>query len=167
MKKELIHYSILTLVIAGLLFFETNIFNNKKNVSKVVQISSFDKLNIDLDCNIYVSLGEEQKVVFEGPKHALDRVETQMENGVLTISAQKIGLFAELFKSKDLQTESLNVYIKLTDTAQLITPKKGNLISNETSLYIEAPSKKLLSFNQNLIYLIRIIGNQPGYIKMR
>ena len=167
MKKELIYYSIFTLVIAVLLFFETNIFDDsRKNISKVIEIGSFEKLDIDLDCNIYVSLGEEQKVVFEGPKRFLDQVETQLENGILTISARKKSIFAEFFKTSNADPKSLNLYIKLTDTAQLITPKKGNLISNETSLYLEVESNKLLTINENLKYLIRIIGNQIGYIKI-
>ena len=90
MKKELIYYSILTLTIALLLFFETNLFkDNTAYVSKVIDIESFDKLDIDLDCNIYVSLGEEQKVVFEGPAKYLNNVETRLEDGVLKISCKE------------------------------------------------------------------------------
>ena len=79
MKKEIIYYSILTLAIALLLVFETNLFSEEsKYVSKVVEVEEFERLDIDLDCDIYVSLGEEQKVVFEGPASFLDQVETQL-----------------------------------------------------------------------------------------
>jgi hypothetical protein len=168
MKKELIYYSILTLVIAILLFFETNIFDhNRKYISKVIEIESFQKLDIDLACNIYVSLGDEQKVVFEGPKKFLDRLETRMEDGVLKISCRKRSLFAEFFKTEEDRPETLNLYIKLTNTNQLITPKKGNLISNETSLYLEIEKCESFSLGQDLKKILKLVGDQRGIIAIQ
>lgn len=146
MKKELIYYSILTLGIALLLFFETNLFrDNTDLVSKVVETEAFDKLDIDLECNIYVSLGDEQKVVFEGPAKYLDRVETRLENGVLKVFCRKPGLFAELLNTDDEKEGPVNVYIKLTDSDQLIMPKNGNLITNESLLLFDSYGQNTLS----------------------
>jgi len=168
MKKEFIYYSVLTLVIALLLFFETNLFNdNTKFVSKVVEVEEFQKLDIDLDCNIYVSLGEEQKVVFEGPAKYLSKVETRLENGVLTIFCKKPGLFAELFNYSTENPESVNIYVKLTDSDQLIMPKKGNLISNETLQLLEQNRNTLFSLNYNIENILRLISNQLGFIRIR
>jgi len=168
MKKEFIYYSVLTLVIALLLFFETNLFNdNTKFVSKVVEVEEFQKLDIDLDCNIYVSLGEEQKVVFEGPEKYLSKVETRLENGVLTIFCKKPGLFAELFNYSTENPESVNIYVKLTDSDQLIMPKKGNLISNETLQLLEQNRNTLFSLNYNIENILRLISNQLGFIRIR
>lgn len=167
MKKELIYYSLLIAVIAVLLFFETNLFNdNTQFISKVVDVESFEKLDIDLDCNIYVSLGEEQKVVFEGPAKYLDKVQTNLDNGVLKISCSKPGFFAELFDNKSDKTGEVNIYVKLTDADQLIMPKKGNLISNETFHLIERKSSNLFSFNYNVESILRLIGNQLGHIRI-
>jgi len=167
MKKELIYYSILTLTIALLLFFETNLFNdNTKYVSKIIEVESFEKLDIDLDCNIYVSLGEEQKVVFEGPDNFFKKVETHMENGVLKISCRKPGFFAELLNLKDEKSESVNVYVKLTSANQLIMPKKGTLISSETLLFFDGKSNDLFSFTSNFKNILRLLGNQFGHIKI-
>lgn len=147
MKKELIYYSILTLGIALLLFFETNLFrDNTDLVSKVVDTVAFDKLDIDLDCNIYVSLGDEQKVVFEGPAKYLDRVETRMENGVLKVFCRKPGLLAELLNTDDEKQGPVNVYVKLTHADQLIMPKNGNLITNESLLLFDANNRKVVSY---------------------
>ena len=138
MKRELIYYSILTLVIAALLFFETDLLRLKSQQStRVIDIESFEKLDIDVECNIFVSLGDEQKVVFEGPAQLLQRVQTEMNDGVLTITERSPGFFAQLFGVQPAEHEDLNVYINLTNTDQLIAPKKGNLISNETSLFLE------------------------------
>lgn len=168
MKKEFIYYSILTLVIALLLFFETNLFNdNTKFVSKVVEVKEFEKLDIDLNCNIYVSIGEEQKVVFEGSAKYLNKVETHLENGVLKIFCKKPGLFAELLNYSTENPESINIYVKLTDSDQLIMPKKGNLISNETLQLHERNKATFLSLNYSIENILRLISNQLGFIRIR
>lgn len=166
MKKEILYYSILAIIIASLLFFETNIFSdNTENTSKIIDIESFDKLDIDLACNIYVSIGDEQRVVFEGSERHLSQVETSFENGILKISCKKIGVFASLFGSKESNSESINVYVKLTNANQLIAPKKGNLISNETSLYLEIDCEDPQSISQNLRGIIKLLGEQFGMIR--
>lgn len=168
MKKELIYYSILTLTIALLLFFETNLFkDNTAYVSKVIDIESFDKLDIDLDCNIYVSLGEEQKVVFEGPAKYLNNVETRLEDGVLKISCKEPGLFSSWINPSDEDTEAVSIYVKLTHADQLIIPKKGNLISNESFQLIKRNTSDIFSLNHDLGNLLRLIGNQFGAIRLR
>ena len=107
MKKEIIYYSILTLAIALLLVFETNLFSEEsKYVSKVVEVEEFERLDIDLDCDIYVSLGEEQKVVFEGPAAFLDQVETQLVNGVLKITHKQPGLLSKIFGDESEETSA-------------------------------------------------------------
>ena len=167
MKKELIYYSILTIVIALLLFFETDLFNdNTKFVSKIVKFEAFEKLDIDLECDIFVSLGEEQKVVFEGPANYLSKVQTIMDNGVLRISCKKPGLIANLFNINSEESESVKIYIKLTSADQLIMPKKGNLISNETLQFMNKERSNLFSLSTNLTTLLRMLGNQVGHIKL-
>ena len=165
MKKELIYYSILTLIIALLLVFETNLFDEKtKLVSKVIKTDAFEKLNIDLDCDIYVSLGDEQKVVFEGPSKYLDRVETNLEDGILTISCKKPGMITKWFSSDAGDPEAVKVYIKLTHSDQLIMPKRGNVISNETLQLIEKQGSELFSLNVSFKNLLRLLGSQLGQI---
>lgn len=165
MKKEFFYYSILTIVIALLLFFETNIFETEnENASKVIEIESFEKLEIDLECNIYVSIGEEQRVVFEGPGSCIDMVETSLENGVLTITSKKPNLFSSLFSSNESPEEPLNVYVKLTSAEQLIAPVKGNLITSETSLYMNI--NEPMNMDQGIRTLLKILGNQLGNIRI-
>ena len=167
MKKEILYYSILLIIISTLLFFQTDLFDgNTQKYSKVINIESFDKLDIDLACNIYVSIGEEQKVVFEGPEKYVSLVETKLENGILKISAREAGIFSKLFRTKNHEAESLNLYIKLTDANQLLTPKKGNLISNETFLYLELECDEKLNLNVSLRKILQLLGNQFGVIRI-
>lgn len=167
MKKEILFYFILILVISSLLFFETNLFKSSaENYSKIIEVESFEKLDIDLACNIYVSIGDEQKIVFEGPEKYLNLVETTLENGVLKISARDAGIFSALFGTNNNNDESLNLYIKLTDTNQLLTPKKGNLISGETSLYLENGQDGVLTLTAGLKEILKILGSQFGMIRI-
>lgn len=166
MKREMIFYSILTLVIAVLLFFETDLLPLKsQQATKVIDVASFEKLDIDLECNIYVSLGDQQKVVFEGPAQLLQRVKTELNNGVLTITERSPGVFAQLFGMQPAKYDELNIYVNLTSTGQLIVPKKGNLISNETFLYFnQGESRSTISLE--IKYLLRLLGSQLGVIKI-
>lgn len=165
MKKEILYYSILLIVISSLLFFETDLFDGRpQTYSKIIDVEYFDKLDIDLACNIYVSIGEEQKIVFEGPERYINLIETSLENGVLKISAKEVGLLRSLFRANGPNAESLNLYINLTDTNQLLTPKRGNLISNETSLYLELEQDVNLLRNDGLRRILKILGNQLGMI---
>lgn len=167
MKKELIYYSVLTLSIALLLFFETNLFqDNTGSISKVINTDSFEKLDIDLDCNIYVSLGDEQKVVFEGPANYLNSVRTDLEDGVLKISCRKPGLLANWFNPIEEDAGAVSVYVKLTEPDQLIIPKKGNLISSETFLFQDPKSSDILSLNTDFNKLLQLLGNQLGSIRL-
>ena len=165
MKKELFYYSILILVIAGLLLSETLVFSTKtENASKVIQFDDFNKLDIDLACTLYVSIGDEQKIVIEGPEKYLDLLETKMDDGILKISCKKIGLLSHLFGPDATDEQSLNVYIKLTSADQLITPKKGNLISIESSLYRESDSFTFL--NRGIKGILKVLGTQLGLIRI-
>lgn len=167
MKKEILYYSVLLIVISSLLFFETDLFEGSpRTYSKIIDVEYFDKLDIDLACNIYVSIGDEQKIVFEGPKKYIDLVEATFENGILKISAKEGGLLRELLGTNNPDAESLNLYINLTDTNQLITPKKGTLISNETSLYLEMELDDSVRRTAGLKMILKILGNQLGIIQI-
>jgi hypothetical protein len=163
MRKEFISYSILSIFIALLLFFETGILKDKQqDATKLVRVEPFEKLEIDLECDIYVSLGEEQKIVFEGPNRYLNKVRTTMQSGVLKISCEPPGMIARIFKNATYEPGSVKIYVKLTDAGQLIRPKKGNLISNEALQFTEDNRSQLLSLNANLAALLKLLGSQFG-----
>ncbi len=166
MKKEIIYYTILLFLISGLIFIETNTSDDSKvKISKVIDVERFQKLDIDLICNIYVSIGDEQRVVLEGPEDYLNNIETKFENGILKLTEKSSGIIEGLLaKSKE---HPINLYLKLTSADQLITPTKGTLITNESSLNYYMEKQQQLSFNQHLIGLLKVIGQQTGFIIRR
>ena len=163
MKKEFIYYAVLSFVIFSLVIVEFGKSDEKINASKIIDVASFEKLDVDLHCNIYVSIGDQQKVVFEGPEKFLNLIEAKLENGILKISSKQKSVFAGLV---DSQKEPVNLYVRLTCRDQLITPKTGTLISNETSMYYEADSQAKLASSFKLQGLIRKMTGQLGSINL-
>ncbi|NJN24817.1 MAG: hypothetical protein HC819_01910 [Cyclobacteriaceae bacterium] len=167
MKKELFYYSALVCVIAGLWLSESNFLRNETETgSKVIDTYAFHKLDIDLACNFYVSIGDEQKVVFEGPKKYLDLLETNMEHGVLKISNKKSGFFKNIIDGVIADAASVNVYIKLTDSNQLVVPQKGKLITRETSLYQECENTAFTTLNQGFRGFLKLFNTQLGFVRL-
>ena len=103
-------------------------------------------------------------MVFEGPAKYLDKLDAQMENGVLKISSKNHGFFAQLFGDKKNDGSALNVYIKLTSADQLVCPRKGNLITNESSLYRHMGTNSILSHSMSNI--LRLFGAQLGHVRL-
>jgi len=101
--------------------------------------------------------------VLEGPEQYLNKIETSFENGILKLSEKTPGILGGFLKSGE-GNESINLYLKLTSTDQLVTPMKGNLITNESTLNNLQELNHELSFNKQLDSLLRLIGNQTGFI---
>jgi hypothetical protein len=163
MKREIFYYAVLLFIIAGLIFIETNT-NDKSdvNISKVIDVESFQRLDIDLICNIYVSIGDEQRVVLEGPENYLNQIETKFENGVLKLTEKAPGIFKSLLGRSD--GHQINLYLKLTSADQLIKSTKSTLITNESSLK-SLLEEQQLSLNQHLLGILKLVGNQTGFIR--
>jgi hypothetical protein len=165
MKKEIFYYLILIFVIAGLMLLEINVPDSERvNISKVIDVDRFEKLDIDLACNIYVSIGEEQKVVLEGPEQYLNHIEAHLENGILRLSEKSAGMFGGIFNVNHKSAKEVNIYLQLTAADQLISPKKGNLITNEAALLNELKSQQQFSFDHQLLSLLKMLGSQMGFI---
>lgn len=163
MKKEIFYYAVLLFIISGLIFIEMSTKEDGEvNISKVIDVESFQKLDIDLICNIYVSIGDEQRIVLEGPENYLNLIETRFENGTLKLTEKTSGIFKSLLSQS--KSDEINLYIKLTSADQLMQPTKGTLITNESSLKIFM-EKQQLSLNQHLLGLLKLVGNQTGFIQ--
>jgi hypothetical protein len=161
MKKEIIYYLLLIFVIVGLIVFETNKPGGKSiHISKVIDAERFDKLDIDLVCNIYVSIGEEQKVVLEGPEQSLNQIEARLENGILKLFEKTPGMLSSLFTVNQKSSGEVNLYLQLTAADQLLSPKKGNLITNEALIFAEAENRQMFSFHQPFQGILKLLGAQ-------
>jgi hypothetical protein len=111
MKREFFYYIILLFLITGLIFIEISSSNKDDvHISKVIDVQNFEKLDIDLICNIYVSIGEEQRVVLEGPEEYLNKIETELDNGILKLTESNPGIFNGFLGS--LKERPVNLYLK-------------------------------------------------------
>ncbi len=167
MKRELLYYLILAFAIA--LFISGEYFLDHKNpddLTEVIHDVNFEKLNINIDCDIYVALGEEQKVVLEGAEQYLELIETELKDGIFTISLKTPGLLQKL-RAPDINRHlPLNIYVKLTDAGQLANTAKGTIITNE-SLIIDEQERQdsyLSNFGDGLRNFLRLFSGHLGII---
>jgi len=163
MKKELIYYIFLGLVVVGLIIYE--VFKSNKE-SRIIQVESFEKVKVDLDCQVFVSLGEEQKVVLEGPSPYLDRIEVHMEEGILQISEKTQGLTSQMFGTFGRKKEKVCLYLRLKRADQLIVPNKDNLISNERNLNVAEANCAELSTGNPIFKLLHAITTRIAWITL-
>lgn len=86
MKKELIIYIGLTVIILALFSFELVL--KKQSNSLDISSLSTDKIHsisIDMPANIYFTAGDENKVLLEGQSELLDLVELNENNGHIVL----------------------------------------------------------------------------------
>jgi len=163
MKREIVYYIILLFLISGLIFIETNTDKEDDvNISKVIDVNNFKKLDIDLNCNIYVSIGEEQRVVLEGPEEYLNKIEADLDDGILRLTEKTSRIFPGFLGNS--RNKPVNLYLKLTSADQLIQPTKGKLITNESTFNFLIEKQQQLSFNQHLRGILKLVGQQTGFI---
>lgn len=154
MKKELIYYALLALVIIALIAYQVI---STKNESRIIKVEAFEKIKVEVDCQIFVSRGEEQKVVIEGPAPYLDRIEVQMDHGMLVLSEKEQGLTSQIFGTYGQKQEKISLYLRIRSNDELIVPDKTRLISNEKSLRVTESSAANLSPFQPFEGLFRLI----------
>ncbi len=160
MKKELLYYLILIVIIAGMMLVEANIISGKSlQNSRVIDEAYFEKLDIDLNCNIYVSIGDEQKVVLGGTEQSLKHIEARLERGTLTLRSKGHSILGSLLE-KNATGGEINIYLQLTASNQLISPKRGRIITNETLIFGDLDCASQYSFNQRLLGILGLLSGQ-------
>jgi hypothetical protein len=111
-----------------------------------------------------VSIGEEQRVVLEGPEEYLNKIEAEFDDGILRLTEKTSGVFPRFLGKA--RNKSVNLYLKLTSADQLIQPTKGKLITNESTFNFLIDNQQQLSLNQHLRGILQLVGHQTGFILM-
>jgi hypothetical protein len=165
MKKEVQFYLVLALgVVIFMLLEHQPQSQNSISSSKIINVESFERLDIDLPCSVYVSIGDKQRVVFEGPETMLNAIEATYENGVLVLSERAKGLF-QVFQSRRTEARKVNLYITLTSPDQLVTPTPGPIITQELSLQSLSENQQF-SYRTTLSSIFGFIAHQERCIGM-
>jgi hypothetical protein len=84
-------------------------------------VDSFEKVNVTRGLNVYISQGENQKLVVEADENLLDYIETDVEDNTLNVTTT-----AFIRRSK-----SLKVFIVVTDLKEVKATAGSNVNSEE------------------------------------
>ncbi len=134
MKGELKFYASLIVAISILILLDSNVFHRNSDhslLTKVIDVSAIQKLQIDLPCNIYIAKGEKEKLVFEGPANSLNNIEAVVEKGTLKISEKPNINVVNFLRRKLKLNDQINIYINLPDLNKLDIASNAKVFSAE------------------------------------
>lgn len=145
MQKEKLIYICLALIIAVLLFLDGGFSFSGKNVSKIYNLSELKLTRIDLPCEVYITRGENEKLVVEAPKDVLDRLDINQNNGILSIGSETGGFNLLGFIKRTLNlSDEVKIYINHSQLDRIIVNNQATIISVDYKkpTYFQANSLK-------------------------
>ena len=110
---------ILALFFSSCVFIGPTIKGNGKVVDEQRTVDKFDKIKVSRAMNVYISQGDEQKVVVKADENILEVISTKVENGVLKITT------TERIKS----AKSKKVYVHVSELGNIIATAGSNVFS--------------------------------------
>ncbi|HLF33546.1 MAG TPA: DUF2807 domain-containing protein [Cyclobacteriaceae bacterium] len=153
MKREGHIYLLIGLMATALIFHQYNPFKyrREKLYTEVRQIEKFNKLFLDIQCNIFIVEGERPGIVYEGSKRLLRNIEIEVKEGCVFIRNNKEAVWNALSGIFTLGSpQLLNIYVVVRDIDSVdieellslsgpadISPDRINvLVSNNTGVTI-------------------------------
>lgn len=120
MKTKLLPLITGFIAITGLLLSEANanIFSNDKKENR--EVSAFSKISMGVSGNLYLTQGDEYKVVIEGDEDELDDIETVVKSGRLKIKYNKPFGF-------NWNTKKVDIYVTTKKVEELSVSGSGNI----------------------------------------
>jgi hypothetical protein len=156
MKGELTLYFCLTLLIAGLIASDrfSPSADTKEHSTRIIDFSELNTLILDLHCDVYLTGGDQDQLVIEGPGEIVNSIYSEESHGRLTITAQATHGFFGMLTPKTGLSEQIKVYVTLASAGKLKVSDCATLISSDvrtddmqycTSLASDAPQKGSLA----------------------
>ncbi|MDR2921695.1 MAG: DUF2807 domain-containing protein [Tannerella sp.] len=109
------------------LFFPLSVWAAETVKQETRQVNSFDQINVGSAFTVYLSQGTEQSVIVETEESYIDKIQTDVKNGVLHIGLKNL-------EQTNLNLKTLRVYV----TIPVI---KGIEASAATSIKMKTPVK--------------------------
>ncbi len=129
MKREKIIYLGLTLLIGYLVIIDKNLINKAEQETKTYSLSELKLTRIDVPCEVYLTEGQNQKMVIEAPENLFHRINSKTNNGILTISASLDRKLFGLFNVKDKLTDRVKIFINHDQLDRIIVSDQAKIIS--------------------------------------
>ncbi|WP_346861926.1 head GIN domain-containing protein [uncultured Draconibacterium sp.] len=151
------------LFLALIIFVGTNtVFAGNMDQSEVRTIESFNSINVSDGIDLFLSMGETEKLSVTANGTAIDDVKTEIKDGTLYIYLEKNDRF------KKNKKKALKVYVTATEL-NAIEATSGADIRTETSLQGESLTVKSRSgsyLELSVFYTDLIVANSGSDIKL-
>ncbi len=129
MKREKVIYLGLILLIGYLVLIDKNTFYKADNLTKTFSLSELKLTKIDVPCEVYLTKGENKKMVIEAPENMLDRITSKQNNGILTVSASNERKLFGLFSVNSKLTEKVKIFVNHDQLDRIIVSDQAKIIS--------------------------------------
>lgn len=130
MRKEKIIYTSLAVIIAVMLFLDGSFSLSDKRTAQVFNLGDFKLTRIDLQCEVYITQGNNEKLVVEGPDDLLNKLSIDQNNGILSISGNAgEKSFFGLINNPLKFNERVKIYINHSQLDRIIVNNEATIIS--------------------------------------
>lgn len=133
MRRETLIYIGLILAIACLIFVDNNRLLGGMEVEKVFDLNQYDLTQIDLDCEVYVTEGENGKLVLQADEATAEKLVTSDENGILSIKQPNKNLLLKWFDFSGLAHQKVKIYINHDQLDKIRISDRATIISMDYS----------------------------------
>lgn len=127
-----------TLCILGIVFFSckknsTCYQGNNQIISETRSVENFHHVDLSTSANVYIEQASNYQIIVETSKNLQSVIQTDVQNGLLSISSKKDKCIQEL--------EILNIYVKAPDLSKVSISGAGNIyirnkfISNDLTVW--------------------------------
>ena len=130
MKREKFIYLGLISLIIYLAIIDKNIFGSNELSTKVFDLDKIELTQIDVSCEVYLTKGDNEKLVIEAPEKIIGKIYTSEKNGILKIGGPVIHKFFGLLKvGRSNTSDNIKIYVNHNQLDRIIISEQAKIIS--------------------------------------
>lgn len=129
MRKEKLIYAGLFVAIIAMLLTDNNFSFFSRSTSRVFNLAEFKLTRIDLECEVFITRGNNEKLVVEASDDIMKNLEINQSNGILSISNKKGFSLFGFAKNYLNSPEKIKIYINHSQLDRIIVNNQATIIS--------------------------------------
>lgn len=129
MRKEKLIYAGLFVAIIAMLLTDNNFSFFNRSTSQVFNLAEFKLTRIDLECEVFITQGTNEKLVVEASNDVMKSLEINQANGILSISNKKGFSLFGFAKNYLHSPEKVKIYINHSQLDRIIVNNQATIIS--------------------------------------
>ncbi len=129
MRKEKLIYAGLFVAIIAMLLTDNNFSFFSHSTSRVFNLAEFKLTRINLECEVFITHGANEKLVVEASNDMMKHLEINQANGILSISNKKRFSLFGFAKNYLNTTDRVKIYINHSQLDRIIVNNQATIIS--------------------------------------